>query len=351
MDIQLHTSQHCANCYQPRRYHQRMHIVTLGGGTGQATLLRGLREHACQVTAIVGVTDNGGHSGQLRQALSLPQVGDTRQCLSALCAPQSLWEVLLSHRFGGGELHGMSVGNLILAALAQHTGSFSRAVTAICQAANIPSRILPVSDGNADIAAQLQNGHVVVGEWQIIQRQPRTPVTRLFLQPAVSAHPAVLTAIAEADVLVLCPGSLLTGTVAVLLPAGMQEAIMMSQARCVYVCNLMTQPGQTDGYTVTQHLNTLQPYLGRQVDTIVYNNRPLPPELLQFYAQQGSYPVHNDCPDTEARLSTTDLVEYPDAAALRAYTRPQGVGMHVGLHLIRHDARKLANHLMAIITT
>ena len=328
-----------------------MHIVTLGGGTGQATLLRGLRQHACQVTAIVGVTDNGGHSGQLRHSLSLPQVGDTRQCLSALCDTQSLWGVLLRHRFSGGELHGMSVGNMILAALVQHTGSFHSAVTAMCQAANVPYQVLPVSDGNADIAAQLQDGQVVVGEWQIIQRQPRTPITRLFLQPAVPAHPAVIAAIAQADVLVLCPGSLLTGTVAVLLPAGMREALMASRARCVYVCNLMTQPGQTDGYTVKQHLSTLQHYLGRQVDRIVCNNGPLPPELLQFYAQHGSYPVHNDGPETDDRLSTADLVEYPDAATLRAYTRPQGVGMHVGLHLIRHDAHKLANHIMAIATT
>ena len=328
-----------------------MHIVTLGGGTGQATLLRGLGQQACQVTAIVGVTDNGGHSGQLRRALALPQVGDTRQCLSALCQPSSLWGTLLSHRFHGGDLHGMSVGNMILAALAQHSGSLHTAVATICQEASLRHRVLPVADGNTDIAAQLQDGQVIVGEWQIIQRQPRTTIARLFLQPAVPAHPAVLDAIAQADVLVLCPGSLLTSTVAVLLPDGMREALVASQVPCVYVCNLMTQPGQTDGYTTRQHLATLQHYLGRAVHTLVVNNGPLPPALLQVYAQHGSYPVHNDCTAADVCLSVADLVESPDAATLRAYTRPQGAGMQVGLHLIRHDARKLAIHMMAIAAT
>jgi uncharacterized cofD-like protein len=328
-----------------------MHIVTLGGGTGQATLLRGLCQQACQVTAIVGVTDNGGHSGQLRQALALPQVGDTRQCLSAVCQASSLWETLLSHRFQGGDLHGMSVGNLILAALAQHSGSLHSAVRAVAQAAGLVHRVLPVSDGVADIAAQLQDGQVIVGEWQIMQRQPCTTITRLFLQPAIVAHPAVLDAIAQADLLVLCPGSLLTGIVAVLLPEGIRDALRASQAPCVYVCNLMTQPGQTDGYTTRQHLATLHYYLGRAVNTIVVNNGPLPPALLQVYAQHGSYPVYNDCTAADAGLYMADLVEAPDAATLRVYTRPQGTGMQVGLHLIRHDAQKLATHIMAIATT
>ena len=345
--------QHPAALYyaQPRRYQYPMHIVTLGGGTGQATLLRGLCQHACQVTAIVGVTDNGGHSGQLRQALALPQVGDTRQCLSALCQASSLWGTLLRHRFHGGDLHGMSVGNMILAALTQDSGSLYSAVTAVSQAAGVTHRVLPVSDGSADIAAHLQDGQVIVGEWQIIQRHPRTAITRLCLQPAVAAHPAVLDAIAQADILVLCPGSLLTGTVAVLLPTGLREAIQASPAPCLYVCNLMTQPGQTDGYTTRQHLTTVQQYLGRPVHTLVANNGPLPPALLQIYAQQGSYPVSNDGTISDTMLYMADLVESPDAATLHAYTRPQGAGMQVGLHLIRHDAQKLATHIMAIATT
>ena len=122
-----------------------MDIVTLGNGTGQATLLYGLREYACEVTAIVGVIDNGGHSGQLRRLLHLPQVGDTRQCLSALFAPESVWEHLLCHRFTAGELRGMSVGNLLLAALAQRHGSLHAAVEAVRQAAGLRQRVFPVS--------------------------------------------------------------------------------------------------------------------------------------------------------------------------------------------------------------
>jgi uncharacterized cofD-like protein len=325
-----------------------MHIVTLGSGTGQATLLHGLRTYECQVTAIVGVTDNGGHSGQLRHALHIPQVGDTRQCLGALVDEVSVWGKLLRHRFTVGALRGLSVGNLMLAALASIDGSLCQAVEEIRYLAGITQRVLPVSDGDTHIAAELEGGHVIVGEWQIMQRQSPGAIVRLFLQPQVAAHPAVLEAIAAADLLVCCPGSLLTGMLAVLLPTGMRDTIAASRARCVYVCNLMTQPGQTDGYTARQHLALVQRYLGRQADAVVLNNGPLPPTLLDVYAQHGSFPVLNDLTSSEVPLYLADLVEHADAETLRTYARPQGVGMQVGLHLIRHDAHKLAAQIVAL---
>jgi uncharacterized cofD-like protein len=328
-----------------------MHIVTLGGGTGQATLLRGLRAYDCRVTAVVGVTDNGGHSGQLRHLLHIPQVGDTRQCLSALLEGQSVWGQLLHHRFVVGELRGLSVGNLMLAALTEMYGSLSAAVDAIRHTAGIAQRVLPVSDADTHIGAELADGRVVVGEWQIMQRHPRQAVRRLLLCPPVAAHPAVLEAIAEADLVVLCPGSFLTGTLAVLLPAGLREAMVASRARCIYVCNLMTQPGQTDGLSVAQHLAMLQHYLGRQADALCLNDGTLPVELLELYARHGSFPVVNDLTGAEVPVYLADLVERPDAETLRAYARPQGTGMHVGLHLIRHDAQKLAAQIIALATT
>jgi uncharacterized cofD-like protein len=327
-----------------------VHIVTLGSGTGQATLLRGLRAYACQVTAIVGVTDNGGHSGQLRHILHIPQVGDTRQCLSAFLDEHSVWGKLLQHRFAVGELRGMSVGNLILAALTEMQGSFVTAVEEVRRAAGIEQRVLPVSDGETHIGAELEDGRVVVGEWQIMQRHPRCAVVRLFLQPPVAAHAAVLEAIADADVLVCCPGSFFTGTLAVLLPTGLREAIVASRARCIYVCNLMTQPGQTEGLTAGQHLGMLQEYLGRPVDAVILNDGTFPPELLDLYAQVNSLPVVNDLSASEVSVYLADLVEQPDAETLRAYTRPQRADMQVGLHLIRHDAEKLAAQIIALAT-
>jgi uncharacterized cofD-like protein len=325
-----------------------MRIVTFGGGTGQATLLRGLRAYDCQVTAVVGVTDNGGHSGLLRRILGIPQVGDIRQCLGALVDTHSVWGRLLAYRFHTGDLRGQSVGNLILAALAEAHGSLESAVEEVRQAAGIRQKVLPVSDANTDIAAELADGRVVVGEWEIIQRQPRGVISRLFLQPQVEALPAVLEAIAQADMLVCCPGSLLTGTLAVLLPTGVRQAIEASRARCVYVSNLMTQPGQTDDYTAQQHLAMVQHYLGRPVDTVVLNSGVLPAPLLMLYAQQGAFPVRNDLDTATVMVSLADLVEHPDGETVRTYTRPQGEGMQVGLHLIRHDADKLAAHMMAL---
>jgi uncharacterized cofD-like protein len=329
-----------------------MHIVTLGSGTGQATVLRGLQAYDCQLTAVVGVTDNGGHSGVLRRVLHMPQVGDTRQCLSALVDETSVWGQLLRHRFTQSELIGVSVGNLILAALSSISGQFSVAVEAVCRAAGITQQVLPVSDAHTDIAAELEDGHQVIGEWQLIQRQPRAPIARLFLQPSVKALPQVLEAIAAADIVVLCPGSLLTGTIALLLHEGVSAAIAASSATCLYICNLMTQPGQTDGYTAKRHLATLRQYLGHRVDGVLVNDGMLPPELVAYYAQHGSQPVQNDLvSDEAAEVYSADLVEYPDEDAIRAYTRPQGNQMQVGLHLIRHDAAKLAAQIMTRVPT
>jgi len=325
-----------------------MDIVTLGNGTGQATLLYGLRDYACEVTAIVGVTDNGGHSGQLRRLLHVPQVGDTRQCLSALLDAESVWGHLLRHRFTEGERCGISVGNLILAALAQRHGSLHAAVEDVRQAAGLRQRVFPVSDGVTHIGAELEDGRCIIGEWEIMQRQPQTPIVRLFLDPPVAPHPAVLEAITRADLFVICPGSLLTGTIGVLLHPGMREALTASQAPCIYVCNLMTQPGQTDGYTARQHLAVLTAYLGRHVEAVVLNNGPLPAAIRAIYAQHGSYPVVQDLTMVDAPLYCTDLVARPDATTLHTYVRPRGPGMDVGLHLMRHDPGRLAAHIMAI---
>ena len=325
-----------------------MHVVTLGSGTGQATLLRGLREHRCEVTAIVGVTDNGGHSGQLRRLLQIPQVGDTRQCLSALADDASLWGRLLQHRFAADGLDGVSVGNLILAALAGGHGSLNAAVAEIREAAGFPQRVLPVSDGDTHIGAELDDGRRLIGEWQIMRRRPLSPVKRLFLHPPTAAHPAVTEAIAAADLLVVCAGSLLTGVISVLLHHGVKQAVSRSRAPIVHVLNLLTQPGQTDRFSARQHLTTLRPYLGRPVDAVLVNSAPLPPDLLRLYEPQGARPVVNDLTPADAGLILADLVEHPGPEILRAYTRPQAAGMHVGMHLIRHDASKLAARIMAL---
>lgn len=328
-----------------------MRIVTLGSGTGQATLLRGLRAYDCQVTAVVGVTDNGGHSGLLRRILRMPQMGDTRQCLSALMAEQSVWGNLFRHRFESGTLRGQSVGNFILAALAEQYGGLSAAVAEVGRAARLAQRVLPVTDADIQVGAELEDGRHVVGEWQIIRRTPRGAVKRLFLTPMASAHPEVLAAIAAADVLICCAGSLLTGVIPVLLPAGVGAAIAASRARCVYVCNLMTQPGQTDGFAASQHVALLEAYLGRSLDVVVCHQGALPVALVEWYAAQGAQPVVNDLQDVTASVYCADLVEHPDAETIRAYTRPQATGMPAGLHLMRHDSAKLAALMMQLVAS
>ncbi|MGQ4808007.1 Gluconeogenesis factor [Candidatus Entotheonellaceae bacterium PAL068K] len=208
-------------------------------------------------------------------------------------------------------------------------------------AAHIAPRVLPVSDGNAQIGAKPEAGRVVVGEWQIIQRQPRSAVVHLFLQPPIAAPPAVLEAIAAADVLGY-PGSWLTGMLSVLLPVGLREAIAASQATGLYVCSLMTRPGQTDALTAGHHLALQQQYLGRHVDAVLLNNGPLPPELLQLYASHGAFPVVDDLTASAVPIYRADLVEHPNPETLATYARSPGTKMQVGLRLMRHDAGKLA---------
>jgi uncharacterized cofD-like protein len=163
-----------------------------------------------------------------------------------------------------------------------------------------------------------------------MRRQPQTPIVRLFLNPPVAAHPAVLEAIAGADLFVICPGSLLTGTIGVLLHPGVREALTVSQAPCIYVCNLMTQPGQTDGYTARQHLAVLTAYLGRHVEAVVLNNGPLPDVIRAIYAQHGSYPVVQDLTVADVPLYCADLVARPDAATLRRMRDPRGLAWTLG---------------------
>src|SRR5215467_6347263 len=197
----------------------------------------------------------------------------------------------------------------MLAALAQRQGSLYAAVEDVRRTAGLVQRVVPVSDGDTHIGAELEDGRCVIGEWEIMQRQPQTPIVRLFLEPPVAAHPAVLEAIAGADLLVICPGSLLTGTIGVLLHPGVREALTVSQAPCIYVCNLMTQPGQTDGYTARQHLALLTTYLGRHVEAVVLNNGPLPQDVLALYTHHGACPVVNDLTEADVSLYLADVVE------------------------------------------
>ncbi len=317
----------------------RATIVTIGGGTGQAAVLRALLRFTKEITAVVGVTDDGGHSGLIRHSLGLPQVGDTRNCLSTLVDEESPWKTLLGHRFGQGELDGVALGNLVLAAFTLEQGSLSSATRRVSEMAGVKTPILPVSDGNANICAELVDGRVIEGEWEIIRRVPRTDVRRLFHRPMLKALPEVTAAIRAAKGIVLCPGTLRTGIISVLLADGMRQALEENACPKVYVMNVFTQPGNTDGFSAKRHVEELGRYLGHSPDRVIVNDGEVPPELLEHYHRAGHEPVVDDLGRAPGYVYRADLVERAKDWQKHGRT---GTGLLAGPHYVRHDPKKLA---------
>lgn len=328
----------------------RRKVVCLGNGTGQAALLKGLRGYPYELTAIVGITDNGGHSGLIRRAMNIPAPGDLRSCLGGLADPESPLARLLGYRFSEGELSGISLGNLILAALIRQEGSLSAAADRLRQMLGIGDQVLPVSDESTQVCAELTDGRHIAGEWEIIERKPRTPIGQIYLErPMIRACPSCLRAIEEADVLIFSPGSLLTGLASLLLTEGIRNALETSRARKIYVCNLMTQPGQTDGFALSHHVKVLSSYLPAPPDDVLANDGPIPAELLTLYETAGARPVEIDeVAGLGCRLLRADLVDRP-ARAPEEKLRPSGEGLKAGLHLITHNPAKSGQALARII--
>jgi uncharacterized cofD-like protein len=256
-------------------------VACIGGGTGLSTMLRGIKAFTPNITAIVTVADDGGGSGVLRDELGMLPPGDIRNCIEALSNTEPTMEKLLAYRFEEGRLKGQSFGNLFLAALNGISGSFDEAVAKMCEVLAITGRVLPVTNENVQIEATLADGGVVVGESKIGDAKTahgcRIESVRLVPErPA--ALPESLEAILEADMIILGPGSLYTSVIPNLLVNGISEAIRSSNALKLYVCNIMTQDGETEDYTVSDHIEALFHHGGGKLfDMCLVNNMPIAP--------------------------------------------------------------------------
>ena len=330
---------------------RRRRVVCIGGGTGQSQVLRGLARYPLDITALVGVTDNGGHSGQLRKIFGIPQVGDIRNCLASLAEDDRLLSNLLRYRFREGELDGVSLGNLIVCGLIRMKGSLSEAIDSLRIELGVPHTILPVSDQSTHICAELADGRMVRGEWEILERSPRVPIRRLFHWPVVTCLSSCIRAIAHADLIVFCPGSLMTGIISALLTRGIQTALRVSRALKVQGVNVMTQPGQTDGMSARDHIEQLSIYLGTSPDVAIVNAKRPPEKWIKPYRKEGAEPVRLDVEGLrETRIIQADLLEPEGKDVLTLYHRPGGQNnMSVGQHFIRHDPQKLGRILRSLI--
>lgn len=283
------------NLYKRRKLNRGPRIVAVGGGTGLSMLLSGAKNITNNLTAIVSVGDDGGSSGRLREEMGILPPGDIRHCITALADDEDLVNKLFKYRFKNGEgLEGHSFGNLFLTALYDITGDMVSAVRASSRVLSIRGRVLPATLDDMKLVAEMEDGRIVHGESTIPEAHGR--IKRLFTEPAnCKALEDVVQAIRNAELIILGPGSLYTSVIPNLLVKQISEEIIKSKARKIYVCNIMTQPGETDNYTVSDHLKALIQHSGSNkiVDAVLVNDY-LPEKLADIYQKSGSYPVKLD---------------------------------------------------------
>ena len=273
-------------------------VVCIGGGTGLSTLLRGLKFFTFNLTAVVTVADDGGGSGVLRDELDMPPPGDIRNCMQALANAEPTIERLLAYRFSSGHLDGQSFGNLFLAAINGISSSFDAAVKTMGEVLSITGRVLPVTNEKVWLEAEFEDGSKIVGESKICdakaERRCRIKHIRLIPDGAAVLEDS-RRALLEADMIVFGPGSLYTSVIPNLLVSGVADAILQSDAIKVYVCNVMTQPGETEGYTAGDHISALFQHAdGRLFDYCLVNNSESPQEIIEKYRLDGAEPVKDD---------------------------------------------------------
>ncbi|MFD3446511.1 uridine diphosphate-N-acetylglucosamine-binding protein YvcK [Microbacteriaceae bacterium 4G12] len=309
-------------------------IVIIGGGTGLSVLLRGLKKYPVDITAIVTVADDGGSSGRLRDELEVPPPGDVRNVLVALSDVEPLVEALFQHRFTSGEgLTGHALGNLLLAGMTSITGDFFHAITEMSKVLNVRGRVLPAANQSVVLHAELEDGSIVTGESKIPYFGKR--IKRVFLTPErVKPLNEALNEIRKADLVVLGPGSLYTSILPNLLVHKIGKEVVAAKAKKVYVCNVMTQAGETMGYTASDHIQALHDHMGSNfIDTIIVNNGNIPAYLLERYQKELSTSVVCDVNQLEqlgVEIIQDALVKYDD-------------------DVIRHDTIKLASVLYSLL--
>lgn len=298
-------------------------IVAIGGGHGLSNMLRGLKQYTENLSAIVTVADDGGSSGMLRQDLGMPPPGDIRNCLVALANTEPLMRELLQYRFKEGSLSGQSFGNLFLAALNGISPSFDAAVERMSEVLAITGRVLPVTTADVRLEAEFENGASVVGESKIFycKKKEDCRITRVRLLPEHSqALPAALEAIREADMILLGPGSLYTSIIPNLLVGGIVDAIQHSDALKVYIANVMTQEGETEGYTAADHAQAIFQHSAEGLFHLcLANSSPIPKGVAARYAEEGAELLR--CDTKRCAELGIEVVRRPVATVENGYVR------------------------------
>lgn len=313
-------------------------VVAVGGGTGLSTMLRGIKLYTKNIDVIVTVADDGGSSGMIREELHILPPGDIRNCLTSLADAEPLMRELFRYRFKSGRLEGQSFGNLFIAAMCDLTGDFETAIEKMSSVLAVTGNVLPVTKDNINLKATMQNGSVVVGESRIPDEamSQGTAISKIELEPKdAKAFDKCIKAIENADIIVLGPGSLYTSIIPNLLVDGITSAISQSKAKKVYVCNVMTQPGETSGYSAYDHLAAIVEHMGLNcIDYCIANSAPILEDALKKYLRKNADSVELDRANFEnipTELVTADLL-YVDEEKM----------------ILRHDYIKLAQLILSL---
>ncbi len=322
-------------------------VVMIGGGTGSFTLLSVLKDYVQDITALVNMADDGGSTGVLRDELGVLPPGDVRQCLVALSRSSDQMRELFNYRFPEGTFEGHSFGNLLLTAVEKMTDNFSEAVEFASEVLNIQGRVLPITLDSVKLEIKFSDGSVEKGEFNIGHMDFKGKLRpQISLEPEGKINPRAQQALASADIIVIAPGNLYGSIGPALIVSGVKEALQKSPAKLVYVCNLMTKPGQTDGFSVGDYAGEIERFIGApRLDYVLFNNHQPDPALLNKYSAEKEFLVDwNEKKLKNAHYRAigsnfiSDTVHHKDSSDT----------LKSGNTFIRHDAEAISKQLMKI---
>ncbi len=318
--------------------------MVIGGGTGSFTVLSGLKGYNVDLSAIVSMADDGGCTGILRDELGVLPPGDVRQCLVALSDSSRLMRSLMNYRFENGGLGGHSFGNLLLSALEKVTGSFPKAVEEAGKILSIKGKVIPVTTHQVRLKMILENDKLLEGEGLVYASEEIDKGYKsIYLEPIPKANERAIDEIMNADLVILGPGGLYTSLIPNLLVDGIAKALRDTQAKKIFVVNLMNKKGQTTKFKVNDYLRELKRFLGRDIfDFILINKSKPSKELIEKYAREGDL-VMNNLPESDKRVISADLIDNK----ISEYSESDALARHRAF--IRHDSGKLAAELMKIV--
>ncbi len=321
-------------------------VVVIGGGTGTFTVLTGLKNYFKDITAIVNMSDDGGSTGVLRDELGVLPPGDVRQCLVAMSESDQTMRDLFNYRFEEGTFGGHSFGNLFLTALEKTTGSFAQAVKTAGDVLKISGHVIPVTLTDTQLVLKHTDGTKTVGQHAVENTHFESGgEPALALEPKATLNPAAKAAIEQADLIVIAPGNLYASLAPTLLVEGMGEALRAAQAKLVYICNLVTKPGQTDGFMVHDYVREIERFIGGQaINCVVYNTRKPSRELLEKYARAGEYAVGYS-PDVFKR---SHYEAVGDSLVSDTIPKLSAADQLIPRTFIRHNSDKVAKAIMGI---